>query len=415
MPGAGTRVGVYTSSVRLAFTIAIILSILPLGLAQESSPEKLFQEAQEAQQRGDKDLAVKKYQELIGQHPEVVAAHANLGVVFANLGRYDEAIREYEVALAEAPDSPPLRLNLGLAFYKKGDFPAAAAQFAALHKDQPADLRIATLLGNCELQLGLAGQALAILQPLEKENSDNLDLEWALGNAFLRTGEGVEALKRIQKVADQRPNPEAYQLAANLNLRLTFFDDAKRDAKAALGLKPDLPSAYMVLGMVDDYSGDALTAAAEYGKAVELDPKNVQARLQLGSVLVRLRKLEAAREQLNQALALDPNLSGAWYQLGEVEKSQGNLPAALKDFELAEHQDAQWLGPHIELVALYYRLKRPQDGDREKVIVDQMRADEEKRRAATQVVSPQLAPQAGEQGAPGAKPPVPSRQGSDPQ
>lgn len=411
---ACARIDVYTGFVRLALTIATILCILPFGKAQELSPEKLFQEAQEAQQRGDRESAVRKYQELIEQHPEVVAAHANLGVVFANLGRYDEAIREYEVALAEAPDSPPLRLDLGLAYYKKGDFPGAAAQFAALHKEQPTDLRIATLLGNCEIQLGLAGQALAILQPLEGDNSDNLDFEWALGNAFLRAGQGTDALKRIQKVADQRHDPEAYQVAANLNLRLTFFDDARRDAQAVLGLKPDSPSAYIVLGMVDDYSGDAEKAASEYGKAVQLDPKNVQARVQLGAVLVRLRKLEVAREQLNKALALDPALSGAWYQLGQVEKSEKNLQPALKDFETAEHRDPQWLAPHIELVALYYRLKRPQDGDREKAIVDRMRADEEKRRAATQVVSPQLAPEADEPASPGARQQAPSRQAPDP-
>jgi len=400
--------------VRLAFTIALALCVIPFGHAQETSPEKLFREAQDAQQSGNKELAVKKYQVLLEQHPELVAAHANLGVVLANLGRFDEAIREYEIALAEAPDSPPLRLDLGLAYYKKGDFAGAAAQFAALHKDQPDDVRVATLLGNCEVQLGLAGQALAILQPLENENSDNTDLEWAIGNAFLRSGEGTEALKRIQKVADQKRSPEAYQLAANLNLRLTFFDDAKRDAQAVLGLKPDSPSAYMVLGMVDDYSGDAQKAASEYGKAVELDPKNTQARVQLGAVLVRLRELEPAREQLNKALDLDPTLSSAWYQLGEVEKSQKNLEAALKDFESAEHQDPQWLAPHIELVALYYRLKRPQDGDREKAIVDAKRADEEKRRAATQIVSPQLAPEADEPAAsPGTRQQVPSRQAPD--
>jgi tetratricopeptide (TPR) repeat protein len=400
--------------VRVAIAVAIILFIFRSGEAQEISPEKLFHEAQEAQKRGDKDLAVKKYQELIEQHPEVVAAHANLGVLFANLGRYNEAIREYQVALAEAPDSPPLRLDLGLAYYKKADFPGAAAQFAALHKEQPTDLRIATLLGSCEIELGLAGQALAILLPLEKENSDNLDLEWAVGNAYLRAGEGTEALRRIQKVADQKHSPEAYQLAANVSLRLTFFSDAKRDAEAALALQPNSPSAYMVLGMVEDYSGDAVKAAAEYHKAVELDPKNVQARVQLGAVLVRLRRLGDAREQLDEALTLDGTLSGSWYQLGQVEKSEKNLPAALKDFELAEHHDPQWLAPHIELVALYYRLKRPKDGNREKAIVDQMRADQEKRRAATQVVSPQLGPDADEPTSLGATQQIPSRQGADP-
>jgi len=102
--------------------------------AQESAPEQLFQDAAQAQQRGDYELAVRKFQELIRVDPNIVAAHANLGVVLVSLGRFDEAITQYHIALAEAPGSPALQLDLGLAYYKRDDFAGAAAQFASLHK-----------------------------------------------------------------------------------------------------------------------------------------------------------------------------------------------------------------------------------------------------------------------------------------
>src|SRR5579863_666433 len=60
-----------------------------------ANPRQLFQEAQQAQQRGDNALAVSKYQELLRFHPEIVAAHADLAVVLVSLGRYDEAISQY--------------------------------------------------------------------------------------------------------------------------------------------------------------------------------------------------------------------------------------------------------------------------------------------------------------------------------
>ena len=355
---------------------------------QASDPQQLFQEASEARQHGDAALAVSKYQQLIKLHPEMTAAHANLGVVLVSLGRFDEALTQYHIALAEAPDDPALRLDLGLAYYKKGDFAGAAAQFAALHKDDPSSVRISILLGNCQIPLGLIGQARALLQPLEKDNADNLDLEWALGLALINSGETREGLERVQKVADQRQNVEAYQLAANLSLGLTYFDKAQRDAEAVIRLNPRLPKAYVVLGLVDDYGGDEKSAEEEFKKALELDPNELQARVQLGSVFCNQRKMDAAREQLNRALQQDPNSYVALYLLGKVEGAEGNLPAALKDLQIAEQGEPDWLPPHIELVSLYYRLKRPADGAREKEIVDRLRDREEQRHAGTRVIWP---------------------------
>jgi len=358
--------------------------------AQEPDPKQIFQEAARAQQGGDFALAVSKYQEVIRLDPNVVAAHANLGVVLVSLGRYDEAITEYHIALAEAPGNSELVLNLGLARFKKGDFAGAAAQFASLHKENPGDLRVATLLGNCQVQLGLAGQAAALLEPLEKDSPDNLDLEWALGNALIRTGQSLEGLKRIQKVADQGHSAEAYQLAADLCLGLTLFDQAKEDALAVIRLNPNLAKAYVVLAMIDDFAGNEKDAQNNYRKALQIDPKDIQARLQLANAFLIDRKLNEARQEIDRALAIEPNSLAARYELARLERTEGNLAAALKDLEAIERQDPQWLPPHVELSALYYRLQRPSDGDREKEIVNRLRTEEQDRRGQNRVISPRI-------------------------
>jgi tetratricopeptide (TPR) repeat protein len=358
--------------------------------AQEPDPQQVFQEAAQAQERGDLSLAASKYQEVIRMNPSVVAAHANLGVVLVSLGRYDEAITQYHIALAEAPGDPALRLNLGLGYYKKGDFAGAAAEFASLHRENPSDLRIATLLGNCQLQLGLVDQAIALLEPLEKTNPDNLDLEWALGNALIRTGQTLDGLKRIQKVADKGQNADAYQLAADLYLGLTLFDQAKEDAQAVIRLNPNAAKAYVVLGMIDDFAGNEKDAQDNYRKALQIDPKDNQARLQLANAFLIDRKLNEARQEIDRALAIEPNSLAARYELARLERTEGNLAAALKDLEAIERQDPQWLPPHVELSALYYRLQRPSDGDREKEIVNKLRTEEQDRRGQNHVISPRV-------------------------
>jgi tetratricopeptide (TPR) repeat protein len=382
----------------LALTIAqtsrpALLSASPAqsnSTATDPDPKKTFDEALEAQKRGDYKVAEARFQELVKLHPEMTAAHANLGVVYATLGQFDEAIKEYQVALTQAPDDPGLRLNLGLAYYKKNDFAGAGSQFAALHNQDPDNVRIGTLLGDCLTQLGLTDRAISLYKAFEKANPSNLGVQWGLGTALIRAGDTREGLERIQKVAEEGQNAEAYQLAANLYLGLTYFDKAKSDAEAVLRLNPKAPKAHIVLGMVADYSGDQKGAEEEFKRALALDPTDLQARTQLASVFINQRKLDDARRELNRALEQDPNSYSALYLLGQIERTQGNLPAALSDFEKAAQMNPQWLLPHIELTALYFKLKRPSDGAREKKIVDQLRAEARDRKAGTRVILPQV-------------------------
>jgi hypothetical protein len=63
---------------------------------------------------------------------------------------------------------------------------------------------------------------------------------------------------------------------------------------------------------------------------------------------------------------------------------------ALKHLETIAQQDPSWLQPHVELAALYYRLQRPSDGDREKETVNKLRTEERDQRSQSQIISPRV-------------------------
>jgi superkiller protein 3 len=52
-------------------------------------------------------------------------------------------------------------------------------------------------------------------------------------------------------------------------------------------------------------------AVAEYRKAVELDPKNADARFNLGIALETINDLEGARDAFEKLLELEPDYKGA--------------------------------------------------------------------------------------------------------
>lgn len=60
------------------------------------------------------------------------------------------------------------------------------------------------------------------------------------------------------------------------------------------------------------------------------------------------------------------------------------------NFEAVSRAIPEWLLPHVELAALYFELKRPEDGERDKSIVDRIPDQERQKKTKSPVISPQL-------------------------
>jgi tetratricopeptide (TPR) repeat protein len=370
--------------------LLLVLLCVCGAAVQKPDAEALFRDAMQAQQRGDAAAAVSKYEHLLRLYPNTVAARANLAVELVSLGRFDEAIKQYRTALTQAPGNFDLQLNLGIAYYKQENYSAAADEFRSLNKADPGNARVGLLLSDCDSRLGRDAEAISVLSPLEKTDPQNLAIASGLGSALIRTGRAQEGLERIEKVAQQGHSAEAYALAADTYMKLNLFDRARSNLDEATRLNPNLPGLHTLSGTVMDSSGDQEGAAVEFQKALAENPNDFEAQLRLGSVLYAQRKLDDARLHVNRALELEPTSSLARYQLARVERAQGQLDAAAGDLEKVERDDPGWLPPHVELAALYYRLNRPEDGAREKQIVDQISAEEQERQAKSPIIAPTL-------------------------
>jgi len=357
----------------------IVALIVAAGAAcaQSPSPERLFRDAVAAQQHGDEALAVRKYQELLKRYPDAVEVRANLGAALATLGRYDEAIEQYRAVLAKK-DNSGLRLNLALAYYKKGALREAVQEFKTLQAAQPGDARVATLLGECYSRLGQDEPAIAVLKPVAAAHPDDLAVAWLLGSALIRAGHKRDGLDLVDRVARQGNRPEAYLLAGQTALKMNEFERARDYADGALRLNSRLPGAETLHGSVLTYLGDTQGAIAALRKAVEADPNDFDAQVALGAVLHTERDLDGARQHLERALQLKPDSTLARYKWAQLERTEGHVEAAVKDFEKVVHDDPNWAQPHVELAALYFRMNRQADGDRERAAFDRLTAEQQK-------------------------------------
>jgi tetratricopeptide (TPR) repeat protein len=351
----------------------VLLCALALP-AQTPDDQRLFQDGVAAQQRGDDAAALRIYQQLLQSHPEAVAVRANLGATLAHFKRYDEAIEQYRLVLSADPGNRPVWGNLALAYEGKGDYARAAKELELLHKAVPGDAQTALLLADCYSRLGRYADSVSMLKPLERSQPDDLDLAWLLGSALIHVGRSEEGLQRIDRLAKKAASADAYLLAGQTRLALTQYDLARRDADAAQRLNPTLSGLQTLYGMILEQTGDFAGAENVLRAALQADPKDFNANFYLGAILYFKRDMKDARMFLERSLQLRPSSAQARYELALVSRAEGKLVAAVMDLETVVHQNPDWLQPHIELSALYFRLNRPEDGAKEKAIVDRLTA-----------------------------------------
>jgi tetratricopeptide (TPR) repeat protein len=358
----------------------MVLGLIATGArAQAPSADELLKAAITEQQQGDFQSAIRDYRKALEVRPDMVEAKVNLGAALSRTGQYDEAIAMYESALPSLSYKAPVILNLGLAYYKKGDFATAHTQFEKVYALEPENARIAILLGDTDLRLGKHADAVALMQPLERENANDMDFQFVYGSALVALGKHREGAERLEHVAKSGNRADAYLLAGIHRLQLNDFELARTDLDEALRLDPKLPNIYTLAGTARDKMGDQGSAEPAFREALRLDPESFEANLYLGAILYKRREIDQAKRYLDHALKLRPHDRLARYESAMLKSTAGNYEDATRVLEQLSQEDPNWLEPHVQLATLYYKLHRPEDGARERKIVDRITAEQQKR------------------------------------
>jgi tetratricopeptide (TPR) repeat protein len=198
-----------------------------------------------AWERGDRDVALRHFQEAVRIDPDQRAAQAGQGRALAALGRTSEALSAYRVALAKRPD-PQYALELGELYESLGLRQAAQVQYDLLR----VRVRAAAAGGaDEELVLGMYeadhGDPRAAVQRLRAEwrRQPGIAVADALGWALHRAGEDEEALRYAVVATDRtkgggvRSAPYAYHRGM-IERELERYGPARRHLQEALRINP---------------------------------------------------------------------------------------------------------------------------------------------------------------------------------
>ncbi len=358
-----------------AWFAGLVLSLFsPVWGQQTAATEEILRHAVELHQKGEVAAAIPEYRAYLKQVPDNPIALSNLGAALAHAGLYEEAIVEYKHALKLQPGNVRVRLNLALAYYKASEISSAAEEAERVLASQPTDRQAIFLLADCDLRLGENKKVIDLLTPLESQMAGDNGFNYMLGTALIRdkqTGRGQLLVDRILRVGD---SAEARLMMGESKMSIADFKGALEDFQKAVELNAKLPDVYSYYGMALAATGDTPQAAVAFRKELDSNPNDYTSNVQLGILLKQDEDYAGSRHCFEQALAVRPRDGAARYQLATLDLQSGAIEKARTELESLTKEIPHFVEAHVSLATVYYRLKRREDGDKERAIVLELNA-----------------------------------------
>ena len=263
-------------------------------------------------------------------------------------GLLDDAVREYKAVLQLQPELPEVYINLGLVYYAQAKFDKSAEALTTANKLRPGMRGVSLWLGIDDVKLHRPTQAAALLrEAIRQDPADKLAQSW-LGTALWDAGQTDAALLQLRKAAAQFPDDpdllfalgEAYGKAAVQQIE-QLLDESSGTALSDL-----------IYGTT--YAGEREWTKAEghLHRAIERDPRLLDAHLELAEVFLQQAHLPAAQEQLEEAMTLAPQSASALARDGELlllmQQPGEGLSRIQKAIEIDRSETLDALGLPVE-------------------------------------------------------------------
>lgn len=222
-------------------------------------------------------------------------------------GKTGEAMAFLNSVTQASPDNTNARLLQGQLHAMKGDVTAAAQAFQTVIGQQPKDAIGYVNLANLHLRAGRTAEAEKTVEDGLTAMPDDFSLRLTKAAIYEISGRFEDAIKLYEQLFKERPNSDV--LANNLASLLSDHRSDKASLSRAHELaqrfkRSDIPQFKDTLGWTSYKMGKADEAVQLIEDASKKLPDLAVFRYHLGMSYLALNKKEAARKELEKALAL---------------------------------------------------------------------------------------------------------------
>lgn len=332
--------------------------------SKKQQAEQHIRVAQQYLRQQRPELAIPELQKAVALEPQNVDARGNLGVLLFFRGDYAGAVPELRVAVKLRPGlwkqqgllglaeehtgeiqagradletalphltEPKFKAEVGNAlvtsYTSTGDTERAAAVVSQLLADQPTNTEL--LYTSYRLYSDLADKALLTMALTDP---DGARMHEMMGRELARHGDEAQAIVNLREALKINPHlPGAHFELGELLYNSSneqLQAEAAPELQAALADNPNDEKAHLLMGEAAAKRGDTKSAFSEDTRAVELQPDDVDALVDLGKVLMTMNEDAKAQEMFERAAKADPSNTVARYRLSMLYRRQGKTAEA---------------------------------------------------------------------------------------
>lgn len=312
----------YRSALALSPSSSRILELLGASLASS----------------GDLNAAADALQQSIRLAPSHLTPHFRLATVLEQLRREDEAKAQWKQALQIDSQSQAALEGLSQHLIAEGDYAGAIALLHGAKLNEKLTLSLAQAYGKA----GAYKEAEELLSASLRKSPSSYVFVNALATVYVNEGLRENALATARTFAASHPKDmNAQTLLLRLLLLTNQTSQAAPLAHKLLASVPRDPYLLYICGTLERQAGEFQPAREHLQLAVALQPDVYQSRYGLGVVLLRLNELQGAKEQLEKAISLGGSDPEAHLELGTVLKKLGDTAAAERELQLYREASRQ--------------------------------------------------------------------------
>lgn len=275
--------------------------------------------------------------ELFGDNaPEVStipAANFVLGNAHLGLNEVDQAISSFEIAARLDPESQKAHLALGIVYRLNGEYERSLEELRAATRAQP-DLPEGYLqTGETLLQMNRFDEALRSFEKAAAASSNPVFVRHRVAEAYIDQNQRREAIAVYRElIASDQAVLATYDLLATVYQMDGRIEEAEETLKAATAAYPRDHNAFFRLGFYYGTVKKFDQAIAQFERALDIAPEDVQTLLALSSAYRQQDDQGKAIQSARKLVRIDPALSNKLY-LAALYQEAGFDELAIKLYD----------------------------------------------------------------------------------
>ncbi len=285
--------------------------------------------------QGRFDGAVVHFRNAIELDPQDTSTRFQLAVTLRRMRRMEDASTEFDKVLAADKDYPGLALERGILYEESGEVEKALEQFKNALAKAPEDLDLTLRVGAAYVAIGRPDDALPMLRKVLEKRPQSAEANHYLGRALLAKGGAnmQEATRYLKHAVELDPNRAEYHLylawAANESnpVQLGLAED---EVTKALLIDKLLADGYWQRAVTERKKGAVEDALKDLKRALELKPGRIEAHATMAECFEDKNDEASALAEWQKAISANDRVPYWRYRYGKLLFQHGNAAEASK-------------------------------------------------------------------------------------